>query len=127
MHIAAAEILRDGGDGAKFVGVDDAVGVAQPAHEGVLRGRHVEQAVEFVQEDVGALREFALRGVYSDLVPHVERVLRAFRFLFLGKLSSRGEHALLRREMNVLRPYGFGRGSCGLRCARDCKASTETF
>src|SRR5213596_619845 len=124
VRIAAAELLGDRGYRAQLVAVDDAVRVAQPAHERVLRRCDVEQAVKLVQEDVGPLRELALGGIGRDLVPHVEGMLCALRLFFAHELAARGEHAVLRVAMNLVGTDKLGfsfrpRGACNPEAAAE--------
>ena len=102
--VTAAEVLGDGGHGAQLRGVQHAVGIAQAQHERVLRRRDVEEPVELVEEDVGALRELAARGIGRDLVPHVERMLGALGLFLARELAARGDRAVLRGEMDGLGP-----------------------
>ena len=101
--IGAGVSFRDIGDAAQLMGVEDPVRDPQAAHEGVLRGRHIEQPVKLVQEDVGGLRKTAGFGVGAHLVPHVERVLGAFRHLLRRELLAGGEKAILRGAMDCFR------------------------
>jgi len=93
--VAAAEGLGRIGETAHLPGVQDAVGNAQPAHEGVLRRRHVEQALVLGQEDVDALGELRRLGARRHLVPAIERMLRALGGLLGDQLAARRDGAIL--------------------------------
>jgi hypothetical protein len=69
-------------------------------HQRVLIRRDVEEAVEFVAEDVEPLRELPGLGVGEHLVPHVERVLVTLRQLFRHQLPAPRHGALLRLPVN---------------------------
>jgi hypothetical protein len=101
IRIAAAPALGDVGDAAELHRGEDAVRHPQAAHEGVLRRRHVEEAVELVAEDIDPLREARCGDVLAQHVPEVERMALPFRQLLGRELAAGGEHAILRQPMNV--------------------------
>ena len=115
--ITACMSLRDIGDAAQLMGVEDAVRDPQPAHERVLRRRYVEQSVELVQEYVGALGEAAGFGVGAHLVPHVERVFGALGHFLGGELLAGGEEAILRGAVDGFGTRGNRFGGRHCRCA----------
>jgi hypothetical protein len=79
----------------------DAVRQAQPAHEGVLGRRDIEQTEELVAEDVEPLRETAFGRFGKKLVPHVERMILALRLFFRDELFTGRDKAVLRDTMDV--------------------------
>src|SRR5262249_2704400 len=82
-------------------------------HERVLVWGDVEEAMEFVQEDVGALREARGGGVRLHFVPHIEWVLRALRHLLGNEHAAGSERTILCEAMYqrwVVAGRGFGPG-----------------
>jgi len=88
------------------VGGDDAGGEAQAAHEGILGGGDVEEAVEFEKEDVEAGGIFAFVGVGADFVPDVQAVRLALGLFFVDEFFAGLDEAVLGFEMNA---FGAGR------------------
>ena len=82
--VAAGAVVGEIGKACELMRRQDAAGDAQPAHEGVLRWRDVEQAFVFREEDIRPLGEDAGLGGRGDRVPAVQRAGLAFR-LFLGR------------------------------------------
>ena len=118
--IAAAEALGDVGEAPRLMGEDDAARQAQPQHERVLVRRDVEQAVEFVAEDVETLGEPPGLGIGRDLVPDIERVLLALGDFLGDQLAAGGYGAVLGLIMDRHRV-----GGIRVRRARrrlDCRA-----
>ena len=81
--------------------VQDAARDAQPAHEGVLRGCDVEQAVELAEEDVRSLGEAPFGGRRADLVEPIERMLLPLCLLLCGELAAGSDGAVLCGAMRV--------------------------
>ncbi len=110
--IAAAEGIGRIGQPAHLPGVQDAVGNAQPAHEGVLRRRDVEQPVILGEEDVDALGELARLGAAHHLVPAIERMTCALGGFLGDQLAARrdrrgpGRRAAGHRARWLDRPAG---------------------
>ncbi len=104
--IAAAMVFGDRGDAPQLLGVEDPIRDAQPAHERVLGRSGIEQAEEFVAENVDALGKPAGRDVGADLVPHVERMALALGLFLRHQRFALGEEAVLRGAMNVARSLG---------------------
>ena len=102
--IAAAERFRCVRQPAELPGVQDAVGDTQAAHEGVLRGRDIEQTVIFCQQDIGALGKLARLGARHDFVPAIERMLRALGGLFGDQLATGRDGAVLGGILQRIRP-----------------------
>src|SRR5262245_42933255 len=82
---------------------ENAVGDAQPAHEGVLRRRGIEQAVEAPAEVVEALGELPGGRVRLEPGIGVERVLVALGLLLGGELLALGLDAGHRLQMRRIR------------------------
>ena len=104
--VTAGEIVGDRGDAAQLMRADHAAGNTQPAHERVLRRRHVKQAVELGQEDIGALGELSIRRQSRYLIETIQRMLFALRFLLRRQLAAGGEGAILRGALQIV---GIGR------------------
>jgi hypothetical protein len=91
------------------MGKENAARQSQAQHEGVLVWRDIKQPVEFVQENVGALREAAGGGIRRHLVPHVEGVLRPLCRFFRDQRAARGERPVLRQAVDDGRIVAQGR------------------
>ncbi len=99
MGIAAAVALGQIGDAGELPMGEDAVRHAQPAHVGILIGRHVEQAEEAPAEIVRRLGIFVVRRLCLEAFVAVEGMQLALEFLLLGELAAGGEDAVLRAQM----------------------------
>ena len=93
--IAAAEGIGGIRQATHLPGVEDAIGDAQAAHEGILRRGDVEEALILGQEDVDALGELPGLGASHHLVPAVERMTRTLGGLLGDQLAARGNCAVL--------------------------------
>ena len=102
--IAAAEGVGGIGQAAHLPGVQDAVGHAQPAHEGILGRRDVEKPMILGQENIDALGELALLGALDDLVPAVERMALALGLLLRDQLAAGRPTAVLRSVLQRVGP-----------------------
>ena len=110
--IASAKGIGGIGQAAHLPGVQDAVGNAQPAHEGVLGRRGVEKPMILGQENIDALGEFALLGALDDLVPAIERMALALGLFFRRQLAAGRDGAVLGSVLQRIRPDRLRRGGC---------------
>ena len=108
--IAAAIALGQIRDAGELRGFENAVRHAQPAHEGILVRRHVEQAEEAPAEIVRRLRVDVLGGVILQPLVSVERMLLALELLRVRQLAAGLEHAVLRLERGGVGADRLGRG-----------------
>ena len=99
--IAAGPALGERGNAGHLMRLQHAVGDAQPAHERILRRRDIEEAEEFVAEDVDAFGEAARGGFGAQLVPHIERMRFALRLFLRHELLAGGDEAILRHAVDV--------------------------
>ena len=124
VRIAAAIALGEIGDAGKLRGFENAVRHAQPAHIGVLVGRHVEQPEEAPAEIVRRLRIDILGGVLLQPLVSVERMLLALELLRVGQLAAGLEHAVLRLERGGIGADRLRRGG-GKRPRQACGRAGE--
>ncbi len=111
--IAAAERIRRIGQAAHLPGVQDAVGNAQPAHEGIFGRRDEEQPVILGEEDVDALGELPGLGAAHHLVPPIQRMSRALGGFLGHQLAARRHGAVLGSVLQ-----GIGTDRLAGRCPR---------
>ena len=102
--IAAPQALCRVGKAAHLPGVEDAVGHAQPAHEGILRWRDIKEAVIFSEEDVDALGELSRFRTRHNLVPAVEWMAGALGHLLGNQLAASCDRAFLCQELQGVGP-----------------------
>src|SRR6185312_4220099 len=117
--------LGELGEACQLMRREDPARDAQPAHEGVLRRRDVEETKEFMTKDIDALGEASLGGFGAQLVPHIERMRFALA-LFLGReILACGEEPVLRRAVDVDRVRRRRGSASGRRAAPCCDTSQE--
>ena len=104
MRVRPAAALGEIGDAGELPVLQDAVRDAQPAHVGVLRRRHVEQAVVAPAEIVGGLRRLVVLRLLLQPRIGVERMLLALELFLVGELAARRRRAVLRLEVDRVRP-----------------------
>ena len=113
--IAAAEPLRERGKAGELMRRENAVGHAQPAHEGVLRRRHIEEAVEFMAEDVDPFGKAPGGDVLAHQIPEIEGMELALGLLLGRELAAGGDGAVLGGTVDV------GGGDSGWRGRRNLR------
>jgi hypothetical protein len=88
---------------------EDAIRHPQPAHVGVLVGRHIEQAEEAPAEIVRRLGILVARGLRLQALVTVERMQLALEFFLLGEFAAGFDDAILRARMLGIRADRLGR------------------
>src|SRR4051812_8071729 len=129
MRIAAAVALGEIGKSGQLPVLDDAVRYPQPAHVGVLGGRHIKQSVVAPAEVVGRLRRSIARGLLLEPAVSVERMLLALELLLVVELAACRDGAVLRRDMLGIGP-GWNLGFAAAEPAagaRDLQPRREAF
>ena len=91
MRIAAAKTFGEVRDAGELRGFQDPVRNTQPAHIGILIGRHIKQAEKPPTEIVRGFRIFALRGLRFQPFIAIEWMLFALEFLRIGEFAARGK------------------------------------
>ena len=109
MRVAAAKFLGEVGDAGELPVAQDAVGDAQAAHVGVLRRRHVEEAVEAPAEVVDALGKLALGALGLEARVAIEGMLVALGLLLGRQLPAGSLEACHGVEMRLVGACGLGR------------------
>jgi hypothetical protein len=99
VRVTAAEPVGEIGEAGELPMIEDAVRNLQPAHERVLRRRHVEQPVVAPAKVVLGFRKLAFAGLAAQARVGVEGVLGAFPLLLLVELAAGRDGLVLRLEV----------------------------
>src|SRR5271168_4824932 len=87
--------------------LEDAVRNPQPAHVGILRRRHIEQAVIAPTKIIRRRRRGVVDGLLLQPWIGIEWMLFAFVFLWIGELLARCNDLVLRLDMRGIRSNRF--------------------
>ena len=103
------------GDTGKLPVLENSVWNAQAAHEGVLRRRHIEQAVKAPAEIVRRRRRRVALGLRLQTFIGIERMLLALEFLGIGQLLALADKPVLSLEAGGVRTDRLGIDLAGWR------------
>ena len=104
----SAQFFGEIGQSGKLPVLQDAVRDPQPAHVGILRRRHVEQAVIAPAEIIRRARRRIVERLLLQPRIGIERMLLALEFFWVGELLARGCDLVLRLDMRGIRSGRFG-------------------
>ena len=97
--VAASKLLRQCRHTTPLRCTEDAIGNTQPAHEGVLRRRYIEQAMELHPEHFRALGKTPLGRPALHVVPQIKRIALTLELLLRHQLAASGQHPRLCRTL----------------------------
>jgi hypothetical protein len=103
-----AQFFGEIGEARKLPVLEDAVRNAQPAHVGILRRRHIEQAVIAPAEIVRRVRRRIGERLLLQPRIGIERMLLTFELFLVGELLARCRDLVLRLDVRGIRPARLG-------------------
>ena len=113
----SAQSFGEIGQAGKLPVLHDAVRDPQPAHVGILRRRHIEQAVIAPAEIIRRVRRRIVERLLLQPRIGIERMLLALEFFLVGELLAGGCDLVLRLDMRGIRPGRFGIRLAGVAAA----------